>query len=143
MCWAVAGTALLAVGAKPGSPVSFNPYKAASGPVIDVFVEWLDEDGNKRRERAQEWIRHDKTGKPMEHDFVFGGSGFWVDEDTGEQHYSAEGGELICVSNFSTATMDVPVPSPQDNQGLWFNAFTDKIPKLETKVHLVLVPRLK
>ena len=45
------------------------------------------------------------------------------------------------MSNFSTATIDLPVRSPQDNQGLWFTAFTDKIPKLETKIHLVLVPR--
>jgi len=135
--------ALLAVGAEPGSPVKFDPYKGATGPVIDIYVEWLEEDGTKRRERAQEWIRHNKTGKPMEFDFVFGGSGFWTHEDTGQQNYFAEGGELICVSNFSTATIDLPVESPQDNQGLWFTAFTDKIPKLETKIHLILVPRLE
>ena len=134
---------LLAVGAEPGSPVTFDPYKGASGPVIDVFVEWLDAEGNKLKARAQDWIRHDKTGKPMEHDFVFGGSGFWTDEDTGAQNYYAEGGELICVSNFSTATMDLPVRSPQDNSGLWFSAFSDKIPKLGTKVHLILIPRLE
>lgn len=47
----------------------------------------------------------------------------------------------MCVSNFSTATMDIPVASPQSNQGLWFTAFTEKIPKLGTKIHLILIPR--
>ncbi len=134
--------ALLAVGAQPGSTVKSSPYQAAKGPIVDIFVRWLDEDGNLRRERAQEWIRHNKTGKPMDYDFVFCGSGFETDEETGQSHYYAEGGELICVSNFPTATIDLPVRSPQDNQGLWFDAFTDKIPKLETKVQLELIPRL-
>lgn len=133
-------TALLAVGAKAGSPVSFSPYKAASGSVVDVFVEWFNDEGVKQRVKAQEWIRHETTGKPMPHDFVFGGSSFWTDDD-GTQKYSAAGGELICVSNFSTAMMDLPVASPQSNQGLWFSTFTERIPKLETRVHLILTPR--
>lgn len=135
-------SALLAIGAKAGSPVSFNPYKAASGSVVDVFIDWLDDQGVKQRVKAQDWIRHEETGKPMPHDFVFGGSSFWTDDDGGQQ-YSAEGGELICVSNFSTAMMDLPVASPQANQGLWFSAFTEKIPKLGTKIHLILIPRPK
>ena len=74
----------------------------------------------------------------MSEDWVFAGSGFWKDPDTGKEFYQAEGGELICVSNFSTATLDLPVASPQDNEGLFFDAFTDNIPPLGTRVWLAL-----
>lgn len=133
--------ALLAVGAEPGSPVKFNPeYQAATGQIIDVFVRW-EENGVQKRERAQQWVKHLKTGKAMEHDWVFGGSGFWMDEESGEKFYHAEGGELICVSNFSTALMDVTVESPQQNNDLLFGTFTEHIPPLGTQVVVELTPR--
>ncbi len=135
-------TALLAVGAKPGHPVEFDKvYKPAEGQLIDVFVEWLDASGTKQRVRAQEFVRHAPSGKTMSYDWIFAGSGFWTDEQTGERYYHAEGGELICVSNFSTATMDVTVRSSQGNSELLFDAFTEHIPPLGTPVHLILVPR--
>ena len=77
----------------------------------------------------------------MTYDWVFAGSGFWVEKESGRRHYHAEGGELICVSNFSTATLDVPVRSPQDNADLLFVAFEERIPPLGTPVHLKLKPR--
>ena len=49
------------------------------------------------------------TGKNLNIDWVFAGSGFWKDEETGKQHYQANGGDFICVSNFPTATLDLPV----------------------------------
>lgn len=133
-------TALLAVGAEPGKPVEFQPnYKAASGPVIEVLVLWYDDKTKKlQRIRAQQWVRHVKSQSAMSEDWVFAGSGFWKDPDTGEEFYQAEGGELICVSNFSTAMLDLPVASPQDNQDLYFDAFTDHIPPLGTRVWLAL-----
>ena len=39
-------TALLAVGAQPGNPVQFMPdYVPAKGAPIDVYVQWIDEEG--------------------------------------------------------------------------------------------------
>ena len=135
---------LLAAGAKPGTPVKFDPkYEPATGHVIDVFVLWRDERGEKQQAKAQEWIKHAKTGKAMEYDWVFAGSGFWKDEETGKQHYQANGGDFICVSNFPTATLDLPVESSQANAELLFHAFTEKIPPKGTKVRVVLVPRKK
>lgn len=134
--------ALLAAGAKPGTPVSFNPkYKAATGQVIDIFVLWRDEKGEKHRVRAQEWVQHVKSMKELEYDWVFAGSGFWEDEETKEKHYQANSGDFICVSNFPTATLDLPVESSQANSSLMFNAFSDRIPAKGTKVRLVLIPR--
>ena len=135
---------LLAAGAKPGKPVKFDPqYKPATGDVVDIFVLWRDDKGEKHTDRAQDWIKHVKSDKPMEYDWVFAGSGFWKDEETGKEHYQANGGDFICVSNFPTATLDLPVESSQANADLMFMAFTEKIPPKGTKVRLVLVPRKK
>lgn len=134
--------ALLAAGAKPGTPVRYDPkYMAATGPVINVEVAWKDEDGKSVKRRAQEMIRHVQTRKPMQDEWVFAGSGFWRDEATGEEFYQAEGGEMICLSNFSTAMMDLTVESPQANASLLFEALTDKIPPLGTDVRLILTPQ--
>ncbi|HZL91911.1 MAG TPA: YdjY domain-containing protein [Pirellulaceae bacterium] len=135
---------LLALGARQGKPVSFDPaYRAATGDVIDIYVTWTDEAGKQQTARAQQWVKYAKTGKEMPFDWVFAGSGFWTDEETGKKHYQANAGDLICVSNFPTATLDLPVESTQANAGLLFVAFTEKIPPRGTKVRVVLTPRVK
>jgi hypothetical protein len=143
--WAqVVHAALLAVGAKTGSPVQFDPvFKPPTGTQIDIEVRWLDEAGEWQSTQAQEWIKDLSTGKRMTHPWVFAGSGFWKDQQTGDEHYLAESGDFICVSNFSTATLDIPAESSQVNEGLMFEAFTEKIPPLGTPVRLVLRPRLE
>jgi hypothetical protein len=78
----------------------------------------------------------------MTHDWVFAGSGFWTDEETGKRYYMAEQGDLICVSNFTTATLDVPIESSQSNEGLLFEANPDRIPEAGMPVRLVLKPVL-
>lgn len=134
---------LLALGAKPGGPVQFMPkYVAASGTPIDIEVVWKDKEGKTQKARGQDWVRNFNTKKPMEHEWVFAGSGFWTDEDTGKKHYMAESGDFICVSNFPTAMLDLPVESPQQNDALLFEAFTERIPPLGTPVTIVLKPRL-
>ncbi len=139
-----AHAALLAVGAAPGTTVMFNPeYKPATGPIIDVWVLWLGEKGEKHKVRAQEWVKNAKTEKEMSFDWVFAGSGFWTDEDTGKVHYMANSGDLICVSNFNTATLDLPVESSQANASLLFTAFTERIPPRGTKIRVVMIPRPK
>ncbi|MCA9228309.1 MAG: YdjY domain-containing protein [Pirellulaceae bacterium] len=136
--------ALLAIGAQPGKTVQFTPeYVAASGPEVDVWVLWKGDDGTKHKVRAQEWIKEAKTDKAMPYPFVFAGSSFWRDEETGEVYYQADAGDLVCVSNFTTAMLDIPVPSSQANTGLLFSAFTDRIPPRGTPIRLVLIPKLK
>ncbi|MCR9197132.1 MAG: YdjY domain-containing protein [Planctomycetaceae bacterium] len=50
--------ALLATGAKAGSPVSFTPeFVPPKGPRIDIYLHWVDADGQQRREKAQTWMR--------------------------------------------------------------------------------------
>lgn len=50
---------LLALGAKPGSPVRFLPdFVPPTGQKIDIFLQWKDEKGKLRREPAQRWVRY-------------------------------------------------------------------------------------
>jgi hypothetical protein len=134
---------LLAVGAIPGAPVSYDPeYKPPTGTEIDITVEWKDPQGNWHSANAREWVRNIRTGNELEVPWVFAGSGFYKDEETGKQLYLAESGDLICVSNFPTATLDLPVESTQAEAGLLFEAYTDRVPALGTPVRLVLEPKL-
>ncbi len=136
--------ALLAVGAEAGTPAQFQPtYTPATGTEVDVTVVWTDSKGTIHRDRAQDWIKNVKTGKAMELNWVFGGSGFWQADPGGPKHYMAESGDLICISNFPSAMLDVPVESSQSNDALLFQAYTERIPPLGTRVRLVLTPKGK
>ncbi len=136
--------ALIALGATPGGPVQFRPeFKPASGPEVEVTVIWTDKDGKRQQARGQDWIRNLKDGKTLTQPWVFGGSGFWVDETSGEKHFMAEDGDFICISNFTSAMLDLPVESSQATADLQFEAFTERIPPVNTPVLLVLTPKLK
>jgi len=155
---------LLAAGGKQGKPAEFDPeYAPPSGEVIDVIVQWKDQDGKLHQRRAQDFVRDARSGKPMPYNWVFAGSYMWEDLTIEQQMedqrraeqglppakrdgktrmvYAAEGGELICVSNFRSSMLDVPVPSSQANSDLWFEAYTENIPPEGTKVRLFLIPR--
>jgi hypothetical protein len=135
---------LLAVGAKPGTPAQFQPdYSPPTGTEVDIFVLWKDREGKPQKARAQQWVRQARSGRELSYPWVFVGSSFWEDESTGKRHYNADGGDFICVSNFSTATLDLPVESSQSDDDLLFEAFTERIPTVGTRVRLVLVPRLE
>jgi len=131
-------TGLLAIGLQAGEPVQFAPeYRAASGPVVRVEVRWTDDEGMPQRIDAKQWVRNTRTGMPPETDWVFAGSSFWRDEATGEEYYQADGGDLVCVSNFPTAMLDLPIASSQSNEALLFEAFDSRIPPRGTPVELV------
>ncbi len=131
-------TALLAAGAKQGKPTQFEPYKPASGSTIKIKVLWKNSGGEKQCVKAQSWIRHVTTDSEMKFDWVFAGSGVYRDEDSGQTYYLADGGDLICVANFTSATLDLAVRSEDTNSGLAFSTFPDRIPKEGTPIRLVL-----
>jgi hypothetical protein len=199
--------ALLAIDARPGMPVQFNPdYQAPTGQKIEIWVNWTDEAGKAHRATAQSWVRQavnrfyavkmdalpkglelpkntelrfdrklkelswygpmnaaqkkeflglrsDKEfraaiesffeqsqPKEMKADWVFAGSGFYTDEETGKKSYLAEGGDLICVANFGDATIDVAIPSSADDSNRNFEAYTERIPPKDTPVTIELIP---
>jgi hypothetical protein len=139
--------ALLAVGAEQGSPVRFAneegeaAFRPAQGDEIEVTILWLDAEGQRQQARGQDWVRHIKTGEALDVPWVFAGSGFWVNDRTGEQFYMAEDGDIICVSNFTTAMLDLPVESSQATANLLFEGFTERIPPQGTPLTVVLTPR--
>jgi hypothetical protein len=203
----VVHTGLLAIDAKPGTPVQYNPeFQAPTGQKIEIYVNWTDEKGKAQRVRAQNWVRqsinrfrivkmeslpegvslpknselrHDRKLKElswygpmtarqkqeflalsndkefrqaiekfyaqsqpreMQADWVFAGSGFFTDEDTGKKFYLAEDGDLICVANFGGAMIDVAMPSSSESSELNFEAFTERIPPKGTPVTVELIP---
>ena len=58
----------------------------------------------------------------------------------GAKLYLANDGDVICVSNFETALLDVPIESSKDDPDRAFVAFTQHIPAVETKVVVILEP---
>ena len=103
-------TALLSLGAEAGHPAQFQPeYKPPTGTEIEVLVRWKDAQGKEQTARAQDWVKDIHTKKAMAYPFVFGGSSFWTDPESGKKFYQAEGGDFVCVSNFGTAMLDIPV----------------------------------
>lgn len=130
---------LLAAGAKTGKPVEWEPeFKPPTGSEIEIHALWFDQDGKKKSIDARQWcVRWGKEKKPLDVNWVFAGSSFWKDPDTGENRYQAEAGDLVCLSNFTTATLDIPIQSSQVNSGLLFVANTDLIPPEMTPVRLV------
>jgi hypothetical protein len=131
---------LLAIGLVPGKPVSFDPdYVAATGPRVRVTMRWKDEAGAVREVPAQQWIRDTRTGKPLAEPWVFAGSAFWKDPADGKEYYQADGGDLVCVSNFPTALLDLPIESSQSNEALLFEAFGGRVvPPRNTPVEMIL-----
>lgn len=139
--------ALIAAGAKPGSPVKFEPqYTAASGSTIKISLEY-DEKGQKKTVSAKDWIRNPKTKKNLDSDWVFGGSQLVPNPDDKQKPpvYLANYGDVICVCNMESAMLDLPVKSPKRLEDRMFEAHTERIPPLETKVTLILevVPEKK
>jgi len=131
-------TSLLAIGLEPGKPVSFDPtYTQATGPRVRVLLRWQDKAGDWQESDARDWIRDTRTGKALTTDWVFAGSSIWKDPQNGHPYYQADGGDLICVSNFPTATLDLPIESSQSNEALLFEAFAGRVPPRGTPVDLI------
>lgn len=132
---------LLAVGAQPGTPVTYLPnFVPATGQRIRVWVCYWDDQGKFQAIDARRWIKNEKAKTQMQPDWVFAGSGFWKDPGSGREYYRANSGDMICVSNFSSAMLDVPIASSSEADQLQYIPFTERIPKVDTPIRLVLIP---
>ena len=132
--------ALEAAGAKPGAPVRFDPYKPASGQVIKITVEF-EQKGKVVSLPAQQWVRDARTRKAMAHDWVFTGSRLVANPlDRDKPIFLANDGDLVCVSNFEQALLDLPIKSSKSNAELAFEANTERIPAVGTKVSVIFEP---
>jgi len=137
--------ALLVTGAEAGSPVKFQPkFEAPRGTSIKVTLQY-ERAGKAITVPARKWVRDGKTRKELAHDWVFAGSILLPDplDKTQPPFYAANSGDVICVSNFDTALLDLPINSPKDWAERAFEANTEAIPPLETPVRVILEPVLK
>lgn len=102
--------------------------------------ELLKRSADKRYHTAIEDLYKRTQFREMDAKFVFAGSGFIVDRETKKRRYLAEAGFVICVANFPGATIDVTAKSSADKGNELFEAWTERIPPLETEVTVELIP---
>ncbi len=115
------------------------------GPMSDKQRDKLLElTTDKAYRKAIKKFHKESQSRQMQDTWVFAGSMFQVDQETGKRYYLAEGGELICVANFPTATLDVKSESSKEGtESLTYEAYTERIPPLGTDVTIELVPVFK
>lgn len=132
---------LLAVDAQVGTPVTYNPsFIPATGQRIRVWVCYFDEEEKYQVTDARQWIVRTGTTQTLKEDWVFAGSYIWTDPVDSRNYYQGDVGDMICVSNFTTAMMDIPVVSSADTDQLEYSPNTSQIPKRGTPVRLILEP---
>jgi hypothetical protein len=137
---------LVVAGAESGKPAKYleNKIQPPTGTKIKISVQY-EKKGKLVTEPAGKWIRNMKTLKDLNEDWVFAGSIFTknVLDPKKPDIYLANEGDVICVSNFEDAMLDLPIASPKDWADRSFEAFTERIPALETKVVVILEPVLE
>lgn len=133
-------TALLAVGLKPGQPLTFldatKKWLPPQGPPLQMTVEFM-KDGQKVSYPAYRWIRDIKTKKePRAFTWIFAGS-----RVTPEGRYGADDtGYIVTLVNFDYAMIDLPDLASNANDLLEFERNADLMPPKGTKVTLVIEP---
>jgi len=138
--------AIIAAGGKPGTPTGFLDPKTeqakhtpATGSRVNVLVHYK-KDGKLHTHAAQEWIWDIKRKAPIQHQWVFAGSVFIKDPDNpnAKPYYGANSGDIFSVSNFPYSTLEFPVAISKDDAQLTYEAKTEKIPPLTSKVWVLI-----
>jgi len=140
--------ALEAAGATKGTPTQFvDPkteepkYKAATGTKLNVIAHYT-KGGKTFTHPAQDWIWDTKKKASIAHGWVFTGSVLIKDpcRPNAEPFYGANSGDIISISNFPYSMLEMPVEISKDDANLTFEAKTEKIPALYSKVWIILEP---
>ncbi len=133
-------TALLAIGLKPGSPVTYSEALKKlippHGPPLRISLEY-EKDGKVVRTLAQHWLRDIKTKKEPPHfGWVFAGSRVMPDGK-----YAADmTGYIVSIVNFDLTMIDVPELASSANETLEWERNPDTAPKAGTTVWMVIEP---
>ncbi len=124
--------ALLALGLQPGKPARWvgSDFVPPQGPELAITLKYTDKKGDTHEVAASEWIRSVNPKVSLPEKWVFVGSEVYPD---GSYWANAEG-DIITVSNFPSAVIDVPFESTEKNANLAFAAEDKKVPPLGTEV---------
>jgi len=135
--------ALLLLGLTPGKPARWSgqhqgaQFLPPAGAGLKISLAWKDKQGKARQADVGDWLKGagDRKIDPPKQ-WVFVGSDilpdgrYWADAD----------GEVISLTNFASAVIDVPFKSSHANDLREFFADPAAIPPVGTKVRLVLTP---
>jgi hypothetical protein len=155
-------TALLLIGAKPGSPAqrqAIDPEMTRyrdippSGSPVDVFLVFKDKEGNQVEKPISDFIKraeeHDGSAEPADedgdekfptHTFLFAGS-ILVGEGDGPRRYLCDTeGNVISISTFGDELLCLPGFHEHANGALMWAVDGEKLPELNSKVILRLRP---
>lgn len=155
-------TALLLLGAKPGSPAmpvesdSDKPtyrFTPPSGSPVDVFLVIKKADGKEVESPITDFIKpideEEESEKPANkpkvekfptHTFLFAGS-ILVGEGDGPRRYLCDTeGNVISISTFGDELLCLPGIHDQSNSSLMWQVDGEKLPELDSEVTLRLRP---
>ena len=133
--------ALLMLGLAPGKPARWSGQDEAArflppaGAELAIEMFWKDKKGRAQRCQAGAWLRGAEGKKAQNVEkWVFVGSQMLPDG----RYWASLDGEVISLSNFASAVIDVPFQSSNANDAREFLAKTEAIPDAGTKVRVVL-----
>ena len=156
-------TALLLLGAKPGSPAMQRMIEGEvprfistppSGSPVEVLLVFKDATGQEKEHPISDFILPaDEDGSSVEpgegeekegfttDPFVFAGS-LLVGEGKGPRRYLCdESGNVISISTFGDELLCLPGFHEQSNGALMWQVNGDKLPELDSKITLRLRPK--
>ena len=131
---------LLAIGLKPGAPITFNPgaqkWTPPTGPPLHISVEF-QKDGKTLSYPAYRWLRNIKTRQePKAFTWVFAGSRVMQDGK-----FAADiTGYIVSICNFDLTMIDVPDLVSSANETLEWERNADLMPAAGTIVWMVIEP---
>jgi hypothetical protein len=135
---------LLLLGLHPGKPARWSGsdpearFLPPAGPALTISLSWKDKDGKPRSADSMSWLHAgDKKDLKLPKDWAFVGSEvlpdnrYWADVD----------GEIISVTNFPSAVIDIPVESSNADAQRDLFADAKAVPEKGTAVTVAIRPR--
>ena len=136
---------LLALGLTPGLPAEWTTdadgrgcFVSPRGPELKITLRWKDSGGKIHNDNPRAWVVPCEKNSDMTlpETWIFIGSGILA----GGRYWADCDGDVISLTNFQSAVIDVPIESSNKNALLNFKANPSAIPPLGTAVEVIIAP---